>query len=59
MQLTDNTGSSCFTDNTGESSWTDNEGNVLSCSAEPVLTTKTRGKGKKQQIYSQGPWAYR
>jgi hypothetical protein len=59
MQLTDNTGSSCFTDNEGTSSWTDNEGNVLTCSAEPVLTTTNRGKGKKQQIHTQGPWAYR
>jgi hypothetical protein len=25
----------------------------------PVLVTQHRGKGKKQQIYTQGPWAYR
>jgi hypothetical protein len=25
----------------------------------PVVVTQKRGKGKKQQIYSQGPWAYR
>jgi hypothetical protein len=25
----------------------------------PVLVKENRGKGKKQQIYTQGPWAYR
>jgi hypothetical protein len=25
----------------------------------PVLVNQKRGKGKKQQIYTQGPWAYR
>jgi hypothetical protein len=25
----------------------------------PVAVKENRGKGKKQQIYSQGPWAYR
>jgi hypothetical protein len=25
----------------------------------PVVVKGNRGKGKKQQIYSQGPWAYR
>jgi hypothetical protein len=25
----------------------------------PVVVTQHRGKGKKQQIHTQGPWAYR
>jgi hypothetical protein len=25
----------------------------------PIAVKETRGKGKKQQIYTQGPWAYR
>jgi hypothetical protein len=25
----------------------------------PEVVKGSRGKGKKQQIYSQGPWAYR
>jgi hypothetical protein len=62
-QLQDNTGSSCFTDNAGTNSWTDNAGNTLACEADPApapdVVKGNRGKGKKQQIYSQGPWAYR
>jgi hypothetical protein len=25
----------------------------------PVVVKENRGKGKKQQIHTQGPWAYR
>jgi hypothetical protein len=59
----DDNGDSCFIDDNGVTSWEDDNGNVLSCiDAEvpaPVVVTQSRGKGKKQQIHSSGPWAYR
>jgi hypothetical protein len=59
----DDNGNSCFIDDLSVIAWVDDIGNSLSCIDGPVPAPApvkgNRGKGKKQQIYTQGPWAYR